>query len=114
MQTTCAGTRILNRQHKEDNVRYITVTSSSGQDDAAQKINASIRDHCREFMLQPNRGHEHLCLTTIGKFYFGKEEAMSACNVNKSNRRALLGIYHADLRRTHYNEHRNITTQCNY
>ena len=64
-------------------MRYTTVTPSSHQDDTAQKPNASIREHCREVLLQLNRGHECLWLTTIGKFYFGNEKAMSVYDVKE-------------------------------
>ena len=90
-------------------MRHTAVAPSSRQDNAVQKPNASIRSHCREVTLQPNRGHEHLCLTTIRKFYFGKEDAMSACNVDKSDWRTPSGIYHATLRRAHCNVCHNIT-----
>ena len=110
MQTTCIDTITRNSQYKEGIMCYTTVTPSSGQDDATQKPNASICDHCREVALHPNRGHEYMGLTTIRKLCFGKEEAMSACNVDKSDRYAPLGIFFAALRGEHYNEYHSITT----
>ena len=101
MQTTHAETTVLNRQHEEDSMRYTTVTPSSGQDNAVQKSNASIRDHYREVVFQQNRGYECLRLITTGKFYFSKEEATSTCNVGKSDRRAPSGIFCTTLKLAH-------------